>query len=201
MTELSDQNLATIGLKPKTGRAIVVVLGGPADAPQLIKRTELILNDPRVPATFQPYHAVMNLPWNESEKKVVPFIRAIEKIAAKALAQLIHELRAEGLEVIGVGIAGTADRDLSKIGNYHIRAHGAEGLLFRQVLEFAAQANKLPHRTFIEKNLQAEAAAELGCTVAKLNNALTAFGRSAGPPWRADQRVAATAAWLSLTSE
>src|SRR5258706_1401260 len=137
-------NLTAIGLKAKTGRAIAVVLGGSATAPKLIKRTELILTDPSVPATFQPYHEVMDLSWNESEKRVVPFIRAIEKVAAKALAQLVHELRAEGLTVVVVGIAGTADRDLSKIGNYHIRAHAAEGLLFRQVLESAAQRNKLP---------------------------------------------------------
>jgi len=192
---------AAIGLKAKTGRAIAVVLRGPADAPQLIKRTELILTDPRVPATFQPYHEVMDLPWNESEKKVVPFIRAIEKVAAKALAQLIHELQSEGLKIIGVGIAGSADRDLTKIGNYHIRAHAAEGLLFRQVLEFAARANKLPHRTFIEKSLQPQAASELGFTVTKLNNSLTNLGRALGPPWRANQRVAASAAWLALSNE
>jgi hypothetical protein len=193
-----DQSRAAIGLKAKTGRAIAVVLSGPANAPQLIRRAELILTDPRVPATFQPYHEVMDLPWQESEKKVKPFIRAIEKVAAKALAQVIHELRAEGLAVIGAGIVGTADRDLSKIGNYHIRAHAAEGLLFRQVLESAAQANKLPHHTFVEKNLPTQAASELGCTIAKLNKSLNTLGRTAGPPWRADQRVAATAAWISL---
>jgi hypothetical protein len=197
----TESNTATIGLKPKTGRAIAVVLSGPANAPQLIKRTELILHDPRVSATAFPYHEVMELPWNESEKKVKPFIRAIEKIATKALAELIHELRSEGLEVAGVGITGTADRDLSKIGNFHIRAHAAEGLLFRQVLEFAAKANKLPYRTFIEKTLQAQAAAELGCAVAKLNKSLTTLGHDAGPPWRIDQRVAATAAWLALAKE
>ena len=134
-------------------------------------------------------------------RKVVPFIRAIEEIAANALSQLIHEFRSEGLEVIGVGIAGTADRDLSKIGNYHIRAHAAEGLLFRQVLEFAAQANRLPYRTFVEKSLQSQAAKELRFSVAKLNNCLVTIGRSAGPPWRAEQRVAATAAWLTLAKE
>ena len=188
----------TIGLKAKTGRAIAVVLRGPADSPQLIKRTELSLTDPRIPATFQPYHEVMDLPWNESQVKVKPFIRAIEKVAAETLSDLIHELQSEGLKVIGIGVAGSADRDLAKIGNYHIRAHAAEGLLFRQVLEFAAKANKLPHRTFVEKALQTQAASELGKTVANLNATLTSLGRSAGPPWRTDHRVAATAAWLSL---
>lgn len=195
---MTNSNIAAIGLKARTGRAIAVILCGPVDAPRLIRRTELILTDQRVPATFQPYHEVMDLPWNESEIKVKPFIHAIEKVAAKALAQLIHELRAEGLEVVSVGIAGSADRDLSKIGSYHIRAHAAEGLLFRQVLEFAAQANKLPYRTFVEKSLQTQAAAELGCTTPQLNMRLASMGRSAGPPWRTDQRVAATAAWLTF---
>ncbi len=195
---MSNTNIATIGFKAKTGRAIAVVLSGPASAPQLVSRSELILTDPRIPATFQPYHEVMDLPWTESQKKAKPFIRAIEKVAAKALAQLIHELRAQGLTVAGVGIVGSADRDLSKIGNYHIRAHAAEGLLFRQVLEFAAQANKLPHHTFIEKTLPTQAAAELGFNVAQLNTLLKSIGHSAGPPWRTDHRLAATAAWLAL---
>jgi hypothetical protein len=197
---MANTNIAAIGLKAKTGRAFAVVLCGPRNAPQLVKRSELILIDPRIPATFQPYHEVMDLPWKESEKKVKPYVRAIEKVAAKALAELIHELLAQGLTVSGVGIAGSADRDLSKIGNYHIRAHAAEGLLFRRVLESAAQTNKLAHRTFSEKTLPAQAASELKCPVTQLNKRLKSVGHSAGPPWRADQRVAATAAWLVLAS-
>lgn len=192
----SNKSIATIGLKARTGRAIAVVLGGSIDAPELIKRTELILTDPRIPATFQPYHEVMELPWQESQVKVKPYILAIEKVATKALAGLVHELRSQGLTVIGVGVVGSADRDLSKIGNFHIRAHAAEGLLFRQVLEHAAEKNRLPHRSFVEKTLLAQAATELGFTSAKLNTMLTNLGRSAGPPWRTEQRLAAIAATL-----
>ncbi len=134
---------AAIGFKARTGRAIAVVLSGPPNAPQLVSRSELILHDPNTPATFQPYHEVMDFAWDESQKKVKPFIRVIEKIASKGLAQLIHELRAQGLTVVGVGVVGSADRDLVKIGNYHIRAHAAEGILFRSVLESAAEANNL----------------------------------------------------------
>ena len=193
-----NPNIAAIGLKAKTGRAIAVVLRGPADEPQIINRTEVILTDPRIPATFQPYHEVMDLPWNESQKQVKPFIRAIERVATQALAALIRELQSEGLKVVGVGIVGSADRNLSKIGNFHIRAHAAEGLLFRQVLESAARANKLPHRTFVEKTLQVQAVSELDCTGVQLNSYLAALGRTIGPPWRTDERVAATGGWLTL---
>ena len=157
-------NIAAIGLKPKTGRAIAVILSGSAGAPRIIKRTELILTDPRVPATYQPYHEVMELPWSESQVKVKPFVRAIEAVAVKVLAQLIRELKSEGIKVTGVGIAGSRNRDLAKIGNYHIRAHAAEGLLFRQVLESGARANKLDCRTFVERDLPVQAASELGIT-------------------------------------
>jgi hypothetical protein len=119
-------------------------------------------------------------------------------VATKALAALIHELRSQGLTVAGVGIVGSADRDLSKIGNFHIRAHAAEGILFRQVLEHAAENNKLPHRSFVEKTLFTQVATELSFTSANLNNMLTKLGRSAGPPWRAEQRQAAAAACRAL---
>ena len=191
-------NICAIGFKAKTGRAIAVVLRGPTDAPEIIKRTELVLTDPRVPATCQPYHEVMELPWNQSQIKVKPLVRKIERVAAKALAELVRELESEGLKVIGVGIAGAADRDLRRIGNPHIRAHAAEGVLFRQVLESAAKANGLAKHVFNERDLGAQAALILQCTTAKLSAYLTSLGRSAGPPWRAEQRVAATAAWLAL---
>jgi hypothetical protein len=194
---MSDTH-AAIGLKAKTGRAITVVLSGPISAPQLVSRSELSLTDPNMPATFQPYHEVMELPWDESQRKVKPYVRAIERVATKALAKLIHELRAQGLTVVGAGVVGSQDRDLSKIGNYHIRAHAAEGMLFREVLEHAAQSNKLPHCTFHEKMLGTQATAELRVTVTKLNNQLKSIGQSAGAPWRTDQRTAATAAWFML---
>ncbi len=189
---------AAIGFKARTGRAIAVVLSGPANAPQLVSRSELILHDPHTPATFQPYHEVMDFTWDESQKKVKPLVRAIEKIAMKGLAQLIHELRAQGLAIVGVGVAGSADRDLARIGNYHIRAHAAEGILFRRVLENAAEANHLDHRAFAEKTLLSQAIAERGMTAAQLTKHLKSIGQSAGPPWRAEQRTAAIAAWLML---
>ena len=189
---------AAIGFKARTGRAIAVALTGPSSAPQLVSRSELILHDPRTPATFQPYHEVMELAWDESQKSVKPFVRAIEKIATKGLAQLLHELRAQGLTIVGVGVVGSADRDLNKIGNYHIRAHAAEGILFRRVLEFAAEANSINYRSFAEKTFLTQATAERRVSPSQLSKHLKLIGQSAGPPWRAEQRTAAVAAWLML---
>jgi hypothetical protein len=191
-------NLVTIGFRAKTGRAIAVVLGGSSDSPRVLSKLEIKLADPKMPATSQPYHEVMDLPWAESQRAVRKSAAAIEAIARKALASLIEELQSQGLKVYGAGIVGAKDRDLARIGNYHIRAHAAEGLLFRRVLDLAADASGLKRRIFPDRELDQIATTELGLQSADLKRKLNDLGRLLEAPWRADEKQAATAAWLLL---
>src|SRR6266436_812773 len=156
-----EATTASIGLRAKTGRAIVVVLTGPPTAPHVIKRLEFSVVDPAVPETFQPYHEVLDLPWEQARKAAQKMARKIERVATKALRSLVRELESEGFNVRGVGVVGAGERNLEKIGSTHIRAHAAEGVLFRQVLEVAAQSNKLPNRRFNERDLDETAELEL----------------------------------------
>ena len=192
---MKKSNLVSIGLRAKTARAIAVVLGGPSDEPLVLKKFEMALADPKIAATTQPYHEVMDLPWAESEKAVRKSARAIEAIAQKALGRLIKELQSDGMNVAGVGIVGAKDRDLARLGNFHIRAHAAEGVLFRRVLDLAADANGVKRRTFPDREFAELAVNELSSGVKqKLND----LGRTLPPPWRTDEKQAATAAWLVL---
>jgi hypothetical protein len=119
-------------------------------------------------------------------------------VARKGLADLIKKLRNDGFTVKAVGIVGARDRDLARIGNYHIRAHAAEGVLFRQVLNRAAEAHGLKSQTFPDKQLDGIATAELGSQAASVRRKIAELGRSIDPPWRADEKAAALAAWLVL---
>ena len=195
---MSKPNLVSIGLRAKTGRAIAVVLGGTSDAPVVQTKLEIKLADPKLPATAQPYHEVMELPWEESQRAVRKSAAAIEAIAHKALARLIRELQSQGMKVCGAGIVGAKDRDLARIGNYHIRAHAAEGVLFRRVLDLAADANGLSRRTFPDREFEELSQTELGAEHAVVTGKLNELGRSLAPPWRTDEKQAAIAAWLVL---
>ncbi|HTF38789.1 MAG TPA: hypothetical protein VK651_10790 [Blastocatellia bacterium] len=197
---IEDSQSASIGLRAKTARAIAVVLGGQLDSPRVFKRVELKLADPAFPETSQPYHEVLDLPWGKAQVAVRKIATRIEKLATKELARLVREAQAEGLIVSGVGIVGAGDRNLEKIGSTHIRAHAAEGVLFREVLEVAAKANDLPNRRFDERNLDETAELELKLPIAKIKAQLAEMGRAAGSPWRADEKAAATAAWLALAA-
>jgi hypothetical protein len=197
---MKKPKFVAIGLRAKTARAITVVLGGSIDSPVVITKLELPLSDRKIPATSQPYHEVMEMPWDQSQKTVRTYVRVIETVARKGLADLIKKLRNDGFTVKAVGIVGARDRDLARIGNYHIRAHAAEGVLFRRVLDLAAEANGLKWRTFADKQFDQIAAAELGPKAASVKKSLSEMGRVVSPPWRADEKQAATAAWLVLHS-
>jgi hypothetical protein len=195
---MKKSNLVAIGLRAKTARAIAVVLGGSIDSPIVIAKTEIRLADPKMPGTAQPYHEVMDLPWEESQRAALKYIRAIENVATKELARLIDEQRSGGMKIAGVGIVGAQDRDLARIGNNHIRAHAAEGVLFRRVLDLAAEANGLKRRTFPDRDFDALAATELGAKSVEVKQKILHLGRSVPAPWRADEKQAAMAAWLVL---
>lgn len=199
-TERIDESSVAIGLRAKTGRAIAVVLGGPLASPRVLKRIEVKLTDPALPETSAPYHHLLDLPWAKATVAVRRIASRIEKVASRELARLVREAQKDGLIVGGVGIVGAGERNLEKIGSTHIRAHAAEGVLFREVLEFAAAANKLRSRRFDEHSLDVTAAEELKLPVARIRAHLAEMGRSAGRPWRADEKAAAIAAWLVLAA-
>lgn len=196
----TESSQVSIGLRAKTARAIAVVLGGQLDSPHVVKRVELKLADPAFAGTSQPYHEVLGLPWAKAQIAVRKIASRIEKLATKELARLVREARTDGLVVCGVGIVGAGDRNLEKIGSAHIRAHAAEGVLFREVLQAAAAANDLPNRRFDERSLDAAAEAELKLPIEEIKAVLAEMGRSAGSPWRADEKAAAVAAWLALAA-
>jgi len=154
--------------------------------------------DPKVPATAQPYHQVMDLTWEQSERKVRPYVTSLERVATRALTDLIQKMRASNRQVAGVSILGAPDRDLKRIGNPHIRAHAAEGVLFRRILAVGAEANGLKSKTFSDRDFDDMAALELGAKYFVLKRSLVGLKTSVAPPWRNDEKQAAMAAWLML---
>jgi hypothetical protein len=181
---------AAIGFRAKTGRAIAVVITRQAGAPSFVWRGEISLVDPEVQTTHGPYHEVMELPWSDAQVAVKKLVTLIESAAAKAVRNVIAEMRSTGVEIKAAVVVGSAQKSLDRIGNFHIRAHAAEGILFRRVLELAAEKNHLTCAAFAERELSGE--------LTSLAAMMKTLGRAAGPPWRMDERLAATAAWIAL---
>ena len=189
----------TLGFRTKTGKAIALALRH-EDRAEIVRRWTMELYDPEAPATGQPHHEVLELPWPDALLAVRPLEERIHLVAAGGVRTILEELRSGGLTVRAIGVTGSPDRPLERIGNRHIRAHAAEGILFRRAIEVAATRCGVPCRAYSDRGLEAFAAQQLHCKAEEVKSRLTALGKSAGRPWRADERAAATAAWLAAAA-
>jgi len=191
------KSIASIGFRTKTAKAIAVALTY-RSSPEFVQRWNLELYDRDVPETGQPHHEVMELPWPKAQLAVRRYEEIIENVTTERLRTLLEELRSRAVDVHSIGVVGSPDRRLERIGNHHIRAHAAEGILFRRAVEIAATRCNLSCRQFSDRGFEELAMQELQCTSREVKTVLGAIGRSAGRPWRADERSAATAAWIVL---
>lgn len=183
----------TIGFRVKSGYAIAVTLDGTARAPRAVARTTVELSDPGVPETRQPHHDGRGVE-TADQREIARRTRIIERSARASVSALIALGRpARAGLVVGSVI------DPRTVGNPHIRAHAYEGQLFREVLEQALRSSGVPCEVVVEKQLAASAAAALTRSGVEIRNMMAEFGRALGSPWRADEKAAATAAWMMLT--
>ena len=185
--------MIAVGFRVKSGFAIAVALEGPASTPNALFRRIVEMSDPKVPETRQPYHDGF-YQTEEDGREIARRVKIVERCAKQSLAALLKDLR-----VTRAGLIVGSLIDPRNVGNPHIRAHAHEGQLFRTVLKGALRSRGVRCQVIVEKELPATTAAGLRQPPREITRALNRFGKALGSPWRADEKAAATAAWLSLT--
>jgi len=183
------------------GNAAVLVTLGPGGA--LLDRRRIDLTDRGVPT--HPHHHEGS--WAVGRYRNSPWARTISLPEAVALVERVRaaaELGArEGLERLAASVA-------APIGRIAIRACPklpptteeriadnraqtfADSVMYREALAAAAEARGWSVHWYDRERVFGDAAAALGR--ADIDGDLRAMGRSIGPPWQADHRLAAAAA-------
>jgi hypothetical protein len=186
-----------LGLKARTGRALLVAVGGAAEL-QVLERSQL----PLLPeGDWAPYHAAEGLPAAAAHERVKRSIAAAHRLAAEGIGGAAERLVSAGHAVCGCGVlvgAGMPPWSTEEILAVHVRMHQAEGELFREVLLAGARAHGLEVVTLREKSALDDAATMLGLARPQLEARLAALGKTVGPPWGKDQKEAAAAAIVAL---
>jgi hypothetical protein len=196
LEEFSDQP-AAIGFRVKSGWAVAVLLEGPASAPIVLDRRRIELSDPATPQSYQPYHA--GLDHAAAAAGVTERLAGIVALCARrSLATLLQCYGPAGRRIQGIGIVTGSAIDPASIANPHVRAHAAEGRLFRTVLEEAARGEGVSATTVLERELYPTLAQWLKLTPADLRRIVTDIGRPLGAPWGANEKAAAAGAWLAM---
>ena len=197
-------NKAAIGFRAHSGwSALVVVAAGPR-SPVVVDRRRIELADATTPGSMQPYHFAEPLKLKDAEAHIRRSIDQARLLAQRALHAAIDDVKKSGHDVVGCGIllaSGRPATALASILASHALIHTAEGELFRDALKHASEGCKLPVTAVKERDLFDRAAAELRIPCGELQQRVADMGRTVGPPWRQDQKLAAVVGWLALVRD
>jgi hypothetical protein len=170
----------------------MVVVAGKIDAPQVLERRRIVIADPDMPGSKQPYHAASELPFPDGEALVRDAIESSQALALEAILASVKALRSQGHEVAGCGIVLGSGRGLPALKGIlasHALIHTAEGEMFRNVLVWAAREHRLPVTGVREKGLDPTSLKRI-----------ESLGKLIGPPWTQDQKYATVAALMALAA-
>jgi hypothetical protein len=188
---------AALGFRVKSGWATSILLAGSIDSPCLCESRVIDLSDPHNSATRQPYHAAMG----KLETNATRLKRRIHNVRCtteRSIVDLLAQYMENGYVIRGAALVVGSVIVPYSIANPHIRAHALEGRLFRTTLEDSLRSRGIHCSLFTERDAYAVAAKSLGLSIGRIRDMLANLGRAVAGPWRADQKLAALAAWMAL---
>jgi hypothetical protein len=191
---------AALGFRVKSGWAMAALLGGSISSPRLFCCKSVLLSDPKEPGSKQPYHLALELPEKEAAVIVNKLRQVVADAAKRSVADLLKQAGDVDLSVRGAALVVGSVVDPASLHNEHIRAHALEGQLFRAVLEDAFQAQGIPCTVLVEKTAYATAATSLCKSLAEAKRVAADLGELHDGPWRAEEKLAALASWMSLAA-
>jgi hypothetical protein len=188
---------ATLGFRVKSGSAVSILIDGSVRSPHLCESRVINLSDPRNPEMRQPYHAAMGM-LETNATKLKRRMQSVRQATEKSIVDLLKRCTDNGYAIRRAALVVGSVIDPDSIANPHIRAHALEGRLFRATLEAALQSRGIQCAIFIERDTYPTASNLLRQSRTQMQQTLAGLRRSVNGPWRADQKLAALAAWMSM---
>jgi hypothetical protein len=193
-----------IGLRAHSGWAALVAVAGSAVGIEIVARRRIELAAPDLPGSRQPYHEAEGLPPEKARALLDRLETSAESLARKAFDEVLRELAGKGRTLRACGLLMASGRPLPALESVlasHALIHAADGEHFRKALSRAGEHFRLRVVRVREKDIFEKAAEALGIPAEALRRRLGELGRSVGPPWTQDQKLAALAGWLALEQE
>jgi hypothetical protein len=187
---------AALGFQMHSGWGVVVAVSKDANAVTLLDRRRIVVADTEVHGAIQPYHFAAQLKPPEQERHLAHCAASSCQLAATAIAEVIRELDERHYRIVGSAILLASGRPLprlAKILGAHPLIHTAEGEFFRQAVRQACEGLQIPVTAIRARELDA------GMNKAsELQRSIAGLGRTVGPPWTKDHKIAALAAAMLL---
>ncbi|HLI66825.1 MAG TPA: hypothetical protein VKU90_10720 [Caulobacteraceae bacterium] len=199
----NDRSAVSLGVRTHSahgseegGWATYVVLGGPISDPDILLRGRMQLCDAAIEGSEQPFHHAAPMDLKSGEAFIERCRTSSRDLAGRALEKVIS---AHGPPKACCVLTGP-ERPLPPLRAIlasHALQHAAEREFYRDAVRDAAVRKGIATELVIEKALPT-LAERLPGTAAGRRETLDAYGKLVGSPWRQDEKLAATAAWLAL---
>jgi hypothetical protein len=122
-------------------------------------------------------------------------------MSREAFGAAVKEIRRQGHEVMGCGLLLASGRPVGTLAESlasHAMLHTAEGQFYRDALREASEHFAVPVRGVREKELFARATEALRLSENEIRRRVGEMGKTVGPPWSQDEKLAAVAGWMAL---
>ncbi len=192
---------AALGIRMHSGWGVLVAVSGDGASLEVLDRRRIVIIDPEIQGSNQPYHHAANLGLPESERYLANCAVISERLAFTAIGELLKELDARGCRIAGAAVLLASGRPLpplAKILASHPLIHTAEGEFFRNAASRACERLKTPVTAIRERELEQQAKFSLGTAASRVQRTISTLGVSLGPPWTKDHKTAALAAAMIL---
>jgi len=176
-----------------SGWGVLVAVTGSGE---IVDRRRIVVIANGIAGGKQPYHHAERIGLPKAEKYLADYANQASRLARKAIAETISELEAKEFNIQTAALVLASGRTLPplpKILSAHPLIHTAEGDLFRETIRQACESLGIPIMGYRERDLKD--GKELP---AKIIQTMASAGRSLGPPWTADHKLATAAAYLAL---
>ena len=194
---------AAIGVRMHSGWGALVAVGHEAERVNVIQRRRVVVVPTGGRGGKQPYHFAKSLEPEEAENFIREYFDASQSLALTAVRELRNELSGQ-YRLVGCAVLLAAGRPLpplAKILASHPLIHAAEGEFYREVLLKACEGMGLRVTGFRERDLDEHVQATFGNAANRVSQQVFDAGRSLGPPWTQDQKMAALAALAVLAHD
>jgi hypothetical protein len=202
MPSAGARGRAALGFRVHSGWAAAVAVAGTPARPEILERRRIDIADPAIRGSAQPYHAAEGMPVAEAKSYLDRCASASAERAGKAVADLAAAVRGRGRELAGGALLLASGRPLPALESVlasHALIHTADGEHFREAIQRGCEQEGVELLRFREREVPAAAAARFRTAEAELMRQVAAAGKALGAPWRADEKLAALVAWLTLS--
>ena len=192
---------AAIGFRVHSGWTSLVAISLQGNLPEVLARQR-----PHLVETFsytfrQPYHSAAKMPIEDAQKFVDKVREEARELAARAIRVAEADVRQQGCQIASCALLLASGRplpELEKILASHAMIHTADGELFREAILHASAKCKLKMTTIRERELLARAGSSLNMRANAVAKRVADLGKTVGPPWSQNEKLAALAAWIAL---